>query len=306
MGFLRSAFFFGLVNIFVMLSVTILAGIVNFFIFGTATPNTGHLMPLLMMSCLWGTGGAFISLMISKFMAKKSMGLKMIDPQSATGQERDLLETVHRLARAAQLPAMPEVGIYSSNDINAFATGPSKSNSLVAVSTGLLNSMNHDQVEGVLGHEVAHIANGDMVTLTLIQGIVNSFVIFFSRILASVIAGSNTDNNGRRSGGGMEFLLVMVLQMVFGLLGNLVICYFSRQREFRADKGGANYAGRNKMVSALQALQNHTTSLRNPQPPRDDAYASSKISDVRSKGFLSLFSTHPPLEVRIAQLQQQQ
>ncbi|MBY0383891.1 M48 family metalloprotease, partial [bacterium] len=181
-----------------MLTVSVLGGIISYFVFGTATPPMGY-GALLLMSCVWGTGGAFISLMISKFMAKRSMGLHMIDPQSARGQERELVDTVHRLARAAQLPAMPEVGIYESPDVNAFATGPSKSNSLVAVSTGLLNSMNRDQVEGVLGHEVAHIANGDMVTLTLVQGVVNSFVIFFSRILASVIAGSS--NNENRRGG---------------------------------------------------------------------------------------------------------
>lgn len=305
MGFLRGAFFFGLVNIFVMLTVSVLAAIVNYFIFGNSMPTTGYL-PLLVMSCVWGTGGAFISLMISKFMAKKSMGLHMIDPASARGQERELVDTVHRLARAAQLPKMPEVGIYESPDVNAFATGPSKSNSLVAVSTGLLNSMNRDQVEGVLGHEVAHIANGDMVTLTLIQGVVNSFVIFFSRILASVVAGSSNDDN-RRGSSGTEFMLVMLFQTLFGLLGNMVVCYFSRLREFRADKGGADFAGKTKMISALQALQAQSSrqlsAAGNAEP---DSFATAKISHFSRGGILSLFSTHPSLDLRIQKLQQNQ
>jgi heat shock protein HtpX len=304
MGFLRGAFFFGLVNIFVMLTVTVLASVINYFVFGTATPTTGYL-PLLVMSCVWGTGGAFISLMMSKYLAKKSMGLHMIDPQSARGQERDLVETVHRLARAAQLPAMPEVGIYESADVNAFATGPSKSNSLVAVSTGLLNAMDREQVEGVLGHEVAHIANGDMVILTLVQGVVNSFVIFFSRILASVVAGSSSDDN-RRSGGGTEFMFVMLFQFLFGLLGNMVVCYFSRLREFRADRGGAQFAGRNKMISALQALQAQSGRRLNNESTEPDSYAVAKISNLRGGGLLSLFSTHPSLELRIQKLQQTQ
>lgn len=304
MSFLRRVFYFGLVNIFVILSVTVLASIVNLLIFGKSMPPAGY-MSLLVMSCVWGTGGAFISLMISKFMAKKSMGLQMIDPQSAQGEERQLLETVYRLARAAQLPAMPEVGIYRSDDVNAFATGPSRSNSLVAVSTGLLNTMNREQVEGVLGHEVAHIANGDMVTLTLIQGIVNSFVIFFSRILASVIAGSS--NNENRRGGGVEFLLVIVLQIAFGLLGNIVISYFSRLREFRADRGGAHYAGKSNMISALQALQRQSSrsaAIENSEP--EDNYAVAKICNFRTHGLMALFSTHPALEVRIQRLQETQ
>lgn len=305
MGFLRNIFFFGLVNIFVMLTVSVLAGIISYFVFGTATPPMGY-GSLLLMSCVWGTGGAFISLMISKFMAKRSMGLHMIDPQSARGQERELIDTVYRLARAAQLPAMPEVGIYESPDVNAFATGPSKSNSLVAVSTGLLNSMNRDQVEGVLGHEVAHIANGDMVALTLIQGVVNSFVIFFSRVLASVIAGSSNSEN--RRGGGTEFMLIMLFQTLFGLLGNIVVCYFSRMREFRADRGGANFAGKGKMISALQALQARSSHRLQEvaQAAEPDSYAVAKISNFRGQGFLALFSTHPPLEVRIQKLQQAQ
>ncbi len=303
MGFMRRIFFFGLVNIAVIFTISLIGGAVNYFLFGTTTPSMGY-MPLLVMSCVWGTAGAFISLMMSKFMAKKTMGLIMIDPQSARGQERELLETVHRLARAAQLPAMPEVGIYNSPEVNAFATGPSRSNSLVAVSSGLLNTMNSEQVEGVLGHEVAHIANGDMVTLTLIQGIVNSFVIFFSRILASVIAGSSNSEN-RRGGGGLEFLLVMVLQIAFGMLGNIFVSYFSRRREFRADQGGAQFAGRSKMISALQALQAQSP-RRSTSDSADDTYAVAKISSLRGHGFMALFSTHPPLEVRIQKLQEAQ
>lgn len=296
MRFLRSMFFFALVNIMVMVSISILAALANTFLFGSAYPPT-TLLPLLVMSVIWGSTGAFISLMISKWMAKKSMGVQVIDPQTARGVERELVDTVHRLARAAHLPAMPEVGIYNSPEVNAFATGPSKSNSLVAVSSGLLQSMDREQVEGVLGHEVAHIANGDMVTMTLLQGVINSFVIFFSRIIAGALAGG--DNRERR-GGGTEFLMVIVLQIVFGLLGNMVLAAFSRAREFRADRGGALYAGREKMISALQALEQKAHSMR--AQPVEDNFATFKISSTKKMGWTHLFSTHPPLELRIERL----
>lgn len=298
MKFLRGVFFFGLVNILVMVSVSIVAALVNILLYGQAFPETNnYIVQLAIMSVMWGSIGAFISLMMSKWMAKRMMGLKMIDPRTASGEARDIVEIVHRMARAAQLPAMPEVAIFDSPEVNAFATGPSKSNSLVAVSTGLLRTMDREQVEGVIGHEVAHIANGDMVTLTLVQGVVNSFVIFFSRLLASVIAGSSDD---RRSSGGMEFMMVMVLQVVFGLLGNMVVCYVSRAREFRADAGGARFAGRDKMTSALRALQAQVK--RHTAQAPDDQFATFKISHER-RGLMHLFRTHPTLEARIARLQ---
>jgi len=296
-SFLKRFFYFGLVNILVIASISVVASIINVFFFGSAYPPSS-IMSLMVMSLVWGSGGAFISLMISKWMAKRAMGVQVIDPKTATSSEREFLETVHRLARAAHLPAMPEVGVYSSPEVNAFATGPSKSNSLVAVSSGLLQSMDRDQVEGVLGHEIAHIANGDMVTMTLLQGIINSFVIFFSRIIASAVAG---DRDGRRSSGGMQFLLVMALQIVFGFLGNMAIAAFSRGREFRADRGGALYAGRQKMISALEALD-RKSQMAGPLAVTDDKFAAFKISNQKRGGLMALFSTHPPLTERIEKL----
>jgi heat shock protein HtpX len=295
MSWFKRIFYFTLVNILVITSITVVMGLVNTFFF-QGRLHSSTMGSLLVLSLVWGFGGAIISLLISKWMAKRMMGVQVIDPQTARGAEREILETVHRLARAARLSKMPEVGIYPSPEVNAFATGPSRNNSLVAVSSGLLQSMDRDQLEGVLGHEVAHIANGDMVTMTLIQGVINAFVIFFSRLIASAIAGGR-DN--RRGGGGIEFLLVIALQIAFGLLGQIAIGFFSRGREFRADKGGALYAGREKMISALQALERK---FQSPQHPVEDKFASFKISSQKAGGFMALLSTHPPLETRIERL----
>ena len=189
---------------------------------------------------------------------------------------------------------MPEVAVYQSPELNAFATGPSRNNSLVAVSTGLLQSMNKDEVDGVLGHEVAHIANGDMVTMTLLQGVINAFVLFLARVIASAVA-----KGGDNRGGGMAyFAIVMVLQMVFGVLGSVVVAWFSRWREFRADAGGAEYAGRHKMIAALKKLASNS-GIADPGQPT--AYARMKIS---AGGLKSMLSSHPPLEKRIYALQQ--
>jgi heat shock protein HtpX len=190
---------------------------------------------------------------------------------------------------------MPEVGIYASDEVNAFATGPSKSRSLVAVSSGLLRSMRPDEVEGVLAHEVTHIANGDMVTMTLLQGVMNAFVIFFSRIIAYAIV--RGDSRDRRGSSGLEFLVVIVLQIVLGILASLITNWFSRQREFRADAGGAHLAGRGRMVAALQRLKaNHELVDTSQQ-----ALATMKINGARS--WMALMATHPPLEERIAALE---
>ncbi len=246
--------------------------------------------------CLaYGMIGSFISLSMSKFMAKRSMGLQMLDPETeADPRLREIVQSVHRYASAAGLRTMPEVAVYDSPELNAFATGPSKNNSLVAVSTGLLGSMSKDEVEGVLGHEVAHIANGDMVTMTLLQGVINAFVLFLARIIASAVA-RGSDNRG---GGMAYFGISMALQMVFGVLGSVVVAWFSRWREFRADEGGAEYAGRHKMIAALKKLASHT-GVADPRQPK--AYASMKIS---AGGLKSLMSSHPPLEKRIYALQQ--
>jgi heat shock protein HtpX len=260
-----------------------------------------------MAFCLiWGMGGAFISLLISRLMAKWMMGVQVIDPNTHDPELQWLVQTVHGLSRSAGLPAMPEVGIYDSGDLNAFATGPTKSRSLVAVSTGLLQRMSREEVEGVLGHEVAHIANGDMVTMTLIQGIVNAFVMALARILGFAIAqaiGGRRDEEGRSSGISTiaYHISVFVLEMVFMILGTLVVAWFSRQREFRADAGGARLAGRDAMIRALQRLQAEYETLSSEEQP---ALATLKISS-RGSGIMRFFSTHPQLEERIARLKQQ-
>ncbi|NDD91784.1 protease HtpX, partial [bacterium] len=205
----------------------------------------------------------------------------------------------HELARAAGLPAMPEVGIYDSPEVNAFATGPSKSRSLVAVSTGLLHRMKPEEVRGVLGHEVAHIANGDMVTMTLIQGVVNAFVMFLARVIAYAWTMTRGNDNEERSGTPASFFVVqLVLEMVLMILGSIVVAWFSRYREYRADSGGARLAGRESMIQALEKLQR---TMEDVDPSAQPAVQSLKISG-RAGGLMSLFSTHPPLEERIARL----
>jgi heat shock protein HtpX len=249
----------------------------------------------LMIFCLvWGMGGAFISLALSRVMAKWMMGVQVIDPAQARGEEAELVAMVHRLATAAGLPAMPQVGIYESPEVNAFATGPTKSRALVAVSTGILNSMNHEELEGVLGHEISHVANGDMVTMTLVQGIVNAFVMFLARVIAFFVSQQVKEENR----GWVNFLVVMVLQILLSILGSIVVASFSRSREFRADAGSARLAGREKMVAALENLQR----TYEPLDSRGRALATLKISG-RSGGFWALLSTHPPLATRIAALQ---
>ena len=250
------------------------------------------------MCAVMGFSGSLISLMMSKFMAKHMYGVQIIDPKATDSRSRGLVEMVHNFARRAGLPAMPEVGIYESPDINAFATGPSKSNSLVALSTGLLNSMSADEVEGVVGHEVAHIANGDMVTMTLIQGIVNTFVLFLSRILASLIANSSSSDDDRRGSPMLQWVLTMVFDILFAILASIVVNYFSRRREFRADAGGAKIAGREKMIAGLRRLQSQFERIE----PDNGAAATLKISN-KSSGIMALFSTPPALSERIARLE---
>lgn len=298
MTFLRNAFYFVLTNILVLASVSILLTIISTF-FGISL-NPQSYMGLLIFSAVIGSSGAFISLMISKWMAKRSMGVQVIDPVRATGEQKTLIDMVHRLARSAGLSKMPEVGVYHSDEVNAFATGPSKNDSLVAVSTGLLRTMDWEEVEGVLGHEVAHIANGDMVGMTLVQGVVNTFVVFFAHIVASAISNSGSGDD-RRSSSGSSFMLYYVLQMLFGLLGGIVVAYYSRRREFRADRGSANVAGKGKMIKALNALKSQVNRVIPPQ--QNEQFANFKISSGKVGGFRALFSSHPPLEQRIAALQ---
>jgi heat shock protein HtpX len=248
------------------------------------------LRALLVMSGVIGFGGSFISLLASKWLAKKSMGVQLIETPSGEA-ERWLVETVRRQADKAGI-GMPEVGIFDSPSPNAFATGANRNSALVAVSTGLLRTMNRDEVEAVLGHEVSHVANGDMVTLTLIQGVVNTFVVFFSRIVGHTV--DRVVFKTERGYGPGYFIGSMVAQIVFSLLANIIVAWFSRRREFRADAGGANLSSNRQMADALRALQR----VSNPEPLPSEMAAFGINGGLRS-----LFSTHPPLEARIAALE---
>lgn len=258
------------------------------------------LYSLAIFCLIWGMGGSFISLFLSKWMAKWSMGVQIIDPNTTDANLRHLLQTVYALSDKAGLPSRPEVGIYNSPEVNAFATGATKNSSLVAVSTGLLNRMDQGQVEGVLGHEVTHIANGDMVTMTLLQGVINAFVMFLARALAfvfsRVLSGSRED--GRETSSFAYYGIVFVLEMVFMLLGTLVVAAFSRYREFRADAGGARLASPQKMISALEGLKKvYNIQDKNTDQP---AYQVLKISS--RDGLFRFFASHPPLDERIERL----
>ncbi|WP_417912714.1 protease HtpX [Candidatus Electronema sp. TJ] len=282
---------FLLTNIAVMLVLSVSARILGVDRFLTAGGlNMGM---LLAFAALIGFGGSFISLFMSKMMAKWSTGAQVIE-QPRTQEEIWLVETVARLAEKAGLP-MPEVAIYEGEP-NAFATGPSKSNSLVAVSTGLLQTMNRQQVEAVLAHEVAHVANGDMVTLTLIQGVVNTFVIFISRAAAYAVDSFLRSDEEESSGPGMTYFLIsIVFELLFGFLASIVVMYFSRQREYRADAGAAQLLGdRRPMIDALRVLGGMPPS----ELPKEMA-----ASGISGSSMKAIFSTHPPLEDRIAALE---
>jgi len=252
---------------------------------------------LLIMASVFGFGGAFVSLAMSKWLAKRAMGVHVIE-QPRNSQEAWLVETVRRLSQAAGI-GMPEVGIFESPDMNAFATGARRNAALVVVSSGLLNSMSQREAEAVLGHEITHVSNGDMVTLTLIQGVVNTFVIFLSRIIGGLIDNALSGNreSTRRGPGPFYFIIVIVLQVVFGILASMIVAWFSRYREFRADGGGARLAGRQNMISALQRLQQ-----RHPEPLPQQLAA----FGISGGKLANLFASHPPLEVRIAALRNAQ
>ncbi|MDD2685289.1 MAG: protease HtpX [Gallionella sp.] len=248
---------------------------------------------LLVMSAVIGFAGSIISLLMSKWSAKRMVGAHVIEnPSDPT--ERWLVDTVSRQAQMAGI-GMPEVAIYDAPDVNAFATGWNRNNALVAVSTGLLHSMSRDEAEAVLAHEVSHVANGDMVTLALIQGVVNTFVVFLSRLFGYFVDRVLLKNDGRDGPGIGMFVAEMVAQLVLGVLASVVVMWFSRQREFRADAGGANLAGRLKMIAALERLK------RNQEPAHlPEQIAAFGISG--GKGLSRLFMTHPPLEERIEAL----
>jgi heat shock protein HtpX len=284
---------FLLVNILIVTTVTLVLNIV-LPLFGVQLSGWGYIIPLYSMI---GFGGAIFSLMTSKWMAKRMMGVQIIDPKTNNSEERRILEMVYGCAQRAKLPAMPEVGIFQSPEVNAFATGPSKSNSLVALSTGLLERMDNDGVEGVIGHEVAHIANGDMVTMTLLQGLINTMVLIVAHILANIVTSAMAKDEERPSYF-MQHMIFSLFQFVFSLLGFMIVAAFSRRREFRADAGGARVAGRDRMLNGLRSLQGVYGKVDDSHPE----LATLKISG-HPGGFMALFSTHPPLEERIRRLE---
>jgi heat shock protein HtpX len=256
------------------------------------TANGLNLTSLLIFAAVMGFGGSLISLAISKWMAKKSMGVRVIEtPSSST--ELWLVDTVKRFADDAGI-GMPEVGIFDSPEVNAFATGANKNNALVAVSSGLLRAMSREEAEAVIGHEIAHVANGDMVTLALIQGVVNTFVMFLSRIIGHTVDRVVFKNE---EGHGPAFFVTMIVaELVLGILASIIVMWFSRQREFRADRGGASLAGKGAMIAALERLQ---MAHSGPLPERMAAFG---IAGGSPQGWKRLFMTHPPLEERIAAL----
>jgi heat shock protein HtpX len=252
-----------------------------------------NLMGLLAFAAFFGFAGSFISLAISKWMAKTSMGVRVID-QPRTPAEQWLVNTVAAHARAAGI-GMPEVGVFDSPEPNAFATGPRRDSALVAVSTGLLQRMDEPEVQAVLGHEITHIANGDMVTLTLIQGVVNTFVIFLSRVIGDLV--DRTVFRSEEGRGPAYFITVIVTQILLGILATMIVMWFSRWREFRADRGGAQLAGARNMIAALEALK----SVHEPLPSKQFASFGIAGGGV-ARGLQRLFMSHPPLDERIAAL----
>jgi heat shock protein HtpX len=292
----KRVFLFVLTNIAILAMVSIvLAALGHLGVLDLA----GSQGTILIYCAIWGFGASFMSLLLSRWMAKRAMGVHLIGPDARDADAQWLYATVSRLAQQANLP-MPEVGIYDSPEVNAFATGPSKKRSLVAVSTGLFRSMGRQEVEGVLAHEISHVANGDMVTMALIQGVVNAFVLYLAHVVAMIArsALSSRDDDRPNFLGMMAGQLVFIAaQIVFGLIGSMITAWFSRQREFRADAGGASLAGRGSMVSALRRLMANQGRVDNSKPE----YATFKTSG--GKRLFALLATHPPLEERIAVLE---
>ncbi|MEW6691888.1 MAG: protease HtpX [Pseudomonadota bacterium] len=291
---MKRIFLFLATNIAIMIVLTLSWSIISR-VFGLGAmngPGGLNLGSLLVFAAVFGFGGAFISLMMSKWVAKRSVGAQVIE-QPSNSTELWLMETVRRQADKAGIK-MPEVAIYDSPEINAFATGPSRNNALVAVSTGLLNYMNRDEAEAVMAHEIGHVANGDMVTLTLIQGVVNTFVIFFARIIGNFVDRVVFKNE---EGNGIAYIVTSIIaELVLGILASVIVMWFSRQREFRADAAGASLAGRHKMIAALEKLR----AMHEPShlPSQMAAFG---INGGRPS-LAKLFMTHPPLEERIAAL----
>lgn len=280
---------FIMTNILIMVTVSLFVNLLG--IGHYLTPYGINWVALALFCGIWGMAGAFISLALSRFIAKKAMGVQLIN----SNPNHPLVVMVDLLRQRAGLP-MPEVGIYDSPEMNAFATGPTKKRSLVAVSSGLLNRMSKDEIEGVLAHEISHIANGDMVTMTLIAGVVNSFAMFLSRVISYFVSLSVKEDIAYI----VRFILTIALDILFSILGSIIVAFFSRSREFRADAGGAMIAGKDKMIAALENLQ------RNFEPIDRRAASLDTLKISGKSKFVALFSTHPALEKRIERLRNSQ
>jgi heat shock protein HtpX len=299
MVFAKRIFLFLAINFLVVITLSL---ILNIFHVQPFLQGYGlNIRSLLIFCLIWGMGGAFISLALSRQMAKWVMGVHVVNSDTRDPDLCRLIATVRQLSKDAHLPGIPEVGVFESPEPNAFATGPTKRRSLVAVSSGLLRRMSQKELEGVLAHEIAHISNGDMVTMTLIQGIVNAFVMFLARLLAYVFSGLGRSKDGSSSGSYLSYMMfVFLFEVVFMVLGSMIVCSFSRFREFRADRGGAELAGKEKMIAALESLQK----MQETRDPHVDkpSFAAFKISTKKRSGLMMLFATHPPLEDRLVRL----
>lgn len=300
MQFLHRMGFFILTNIAVLALFSIIMMVLGM-IFPDLKNLGGGYGYYLVYAAIFGFLGSFFSLFISKWMAKKAYGIEILTAETASQNSKLKLvwDVTERIARENNIK-MPEVGYYESAEPNAFATGPSKNSSLVAVSTGLLNAMDHDAIEGVVGHEMAHILNGDMVTMTLIQGVMNTFVIFLSRVVADIIDNFFSSDDGEGLGWIGYNLVYMLLQVIFGFLAGFVINYYSRQREYRADAGGAKYTSKKKMIAGLKRLQELTKLQADESVKRDPKMAPFMIAEPEKD---SAFSTHPSLDNRIKALE---
>lgn len=282
-------------NILIVVTISILTSMLGLNHYMSA--NGMDYQALFVFCLVWGMSGSLISLMLSRISAKYMMGVQVIDPQNP-GSYSGLVSMVHDIARKAGLSKMPEVGVFQSPEMNAFATGPTKNRALVAVSTGILSGMDRSQLEGVIGHEMTHITNGDMVTMTLLQGVVNAFVMFLARAIAFALSQNSKGENRYM----MRYFITFLLEIVIGMFGMLLVRWFSRRREFKADAGSAKVVGRQEMISALKALQQRQA-LHDPATAIE-AMAPYKISNSTGKRKSSIFATHPPLEERIARLTQ--
>jgi len=282
-------------NIAIILTLYIASTLLFAFVPGMRQGGYG---PLMVLCFFWGVAGSLLFLQISRWMAKWIYGIQLIDGASGDSTLDWFHETVQRLARQAGLPE-PEVGIYDNEEVNAFATGPSKRRALLAVSTGMLRTMDRRELEGVVGHEISHIASGDMVTMALIQGVVDAFVMFFARIVAWGVRNAMRNEDGSESGFAfiVDFVVYIALTIVFGFLGSVITCWYSRRQQFDADAGSAQLVGTDKMIAALRKLQTFHEAI----DTSDRTFATLKI--VGGQNVLAPWATHPPLEARIAALE---